>query len=103
MVAETKTERGFTLIEFTDRNGVECSLQKSSLATEDAIWLGCNKADPRVLVHNEGWKSIPMPQDFIANTRMHLTREQVSDLMPFLQRFIDTGELEHKQESNMKA
>lgn len=33
------TERGFERIVFEDRNGVKCSLQVSSLATEDAAWM----------------------------------------------------------------
>lgn len=35
-----ETARGFSRIEFADYNGEMCSLQKSSLATEDCIWLG---------------------------------------------------------------
>ena len=37
-----KTERGFLRGEFTDRYGHECSIQESSLATEECIWLGCD-------------------------------------------------------------
>jgi len=44
----SKTERGFSKISFTDRYGDLCSLQKS-LATEDAIWLGIDKAKPTVV------------------------------------------------------
>ena len=88
------TGRGFARVEFIDSNGVGCSLQKSSLATEDCIWLGCNDADPKTLVHGLGWVAIPMPDEYIANTRMHLTREQVSRLLPFLHTFVDSGELQ---------
>lgn len=90
---ETVTQRGFDRVEFTDHYGADCSLQKSSLATEDAIWLGCNRADPKVLVPGQGWQPVPMPEEYIANTRMHLTREHVRDLLPYLQRFVETGEL----------
>lgn len=65
-----KTQRGFSIVNFTDLYGAECSLQKSSLATEDAIWLGVDTA------------------------RMHLTQEQVSELLPLLQKFVNTGELQ---------
>lgn len=34
----SKTERGFTISEFMDRNDRKCSIQKSFLATEDAIY-----------------------------------------------------------------
>lgn len=39
----TATNRGFHVAEFADHNGVKCSLQESSLATEACIWLGCNE------------------------------------------------------------
>ncbi len=38
--AEGVTQRGFALVEFTDRNGEACTLQASSIATEDIVWLG---------------------------------------------------------------
>lgn len=39
------TQRGFKIGSFEDRNGKVCSLQYSSLATEEAIWLGINKPE----------------------------------------------------------
>ena len=89
----SSTARGFACIEFADRNGVACSLQKSSLATEDCVWLGCNNADPRELISGAGWRPVQMPQEYIANTRMLLTREQVRILLPYLQRFAESGEI----------
>ena len=94
------TERGFARQEFTDRNGKSCSIQKSSLATEDCIWLGCNEIELKRFVPREGWQDVPLQQDHpsgithIANTRMHLTREQVVEILPLLQRFVDTGEID---------
>ncbi len=87
------TERGFAIVNFIDDNGVSCSLQKSSSTMKDKIWLGCNDAEPKVLIHGEGWKSVEMPEGYIANTRMHLTRKQVALLLPHLERFVDTGDL----------
>lgn len=69
-----KTERGFALAEFVDRYGAKCSLQKSSLATEDCIWLGVNEIEGKP-------------------ARMHLTRKLAKQLMPHLEKFIETGEL----------
>jgi hypothetical protein len=89
----TTTARGFALMTFEDSVGVACSLQKSSAVTEDKIWLGCDDAAPQVFVPGEGWQAIAMPANYLANTRMHLTREQVAALLPHLQRFVDTGEL----------
>ena len=43
----SKTGRGFDIAEFTDEHGDQCSLQKSSLATEDCIWLGIDKVQHR--------------------------------------------------------
>jgi len=63
------TPRYFDAYTFKDRSGHDCRLQKSSLATEDAIWLGTNK------------------------NMMHLTRDQVRDLLPQLIYFVMSGEL----------
>lgn len=87
------TPRGFARVDFTDRNGVACSLQESSLATEDAIWLGCNEPDPRHLVSGQGWQPVVLPKGTLCNTRMHLTRDQVAQLLPVLQQWLDaTGD-----------
>jgi hypothetical protein len=88
-----ETPRGFRLISFKDRYGIQCSLQKSSLATEPAIWFGCDDADPKVQIPGQSWQPVPMPEGYIANTRMHLTQEQVIILLPYLQAFAETGEL----------
>jgi hypothetical protein len=87
------TSRGFRVAHFFDSYDVACSIQKSSIATEDCIWLGCDNAAPRRLVKGIGWELIPMPDEYTANTRMHLTREQVAALLPALVTFVSTGEL----------
>ena len=108
----TATERGFDLITFTDRYGTKCSLQKSSLATEDAIWLGPDNADPVVLHGNakslgvktdatSGWVPYPVPDCVHMTTRMHLTIDQVKVLLPYLQHFVDTGELPDRQDGRV--
>lgn len=63
------TQRGFTIYKFKDSNGEDCSLQKSSVATEDLIWLGQGES------------------------RMHLTQEQASMLIVKLAEFVETGDL----------
>lgn len=101
------THRGFDYIEFTDRYFNKCSLQKSSLAFEDAIWFGVNDAKPQILASTlgvvnpdtgevSGWVPYPVPEDVSMTTRMHLTREQVAELLPILQRFVETGEIRHE-------
>jgi len=69
---DSKTQKGFEITEFEDTYGVECSLQMSSSAEEDKIWLGVN----HVNVY-----------------RMHLNREQVAELLPYLERFVETGRI----------
>lgn len=76
---EKKTERGFDLIEFTDINGRECTLQQSSAidGTErgmyqpgsSSVWLG------------------------IDDERMHLDRAKVKELIWDLANWLDTGTL----------
>lgn len=63
------TARGFAYYNFIDRNGHHCKLQKSSVASEDAIWLG-----------TEG-------------EEMHLNKEHIVMLLPVLSKFVETGEL----------
>jgi len=90
-----KTSRGFGRIEFIDYYGIKCSLQKSSLADKDAIWLGCNDADPKQLIPGQGWTPIKMPDknEWMAHTRMHLTQKEVKKLLPHLIKFVKTGEI----------
>jgi hypothetical protein len=64
------TSRGFAYGEFTDYYSELCTIQKSSIATKDLIWLG-----------RDGY-------------RMHLTRDMVAELLPLLTRFVETGRLE---------
>lgn len=72
----TQTDRGFDLIEFVDMYGLACSLQKSSLATEDAVWLEATT-----------------PTTAGRSARMHLTQNMVRELLPHLVRFVETGEI----------
>jgi hypothetical protein len=92
-LAYEPTARGFRCWGFTDRYGNRCSLQKSSLATDSAIWLGCDDPAPKVLVHGQGWQPVKLPEGTSCNTRMHLTLGQVRQLLPMLQHFAETGEL----------
>ena len=62
-------DRGFVGYEGVDRYGQVFTIQESSLATEDCIWLGR------------------------ADSRMHLTREMAAELVPLLQEFITHGHL----------
>lgn len=72
-----KTDRGFSYGMWTDRYGSVCSIQDSSLATEECIWLGVHTPFP-------GATGI---------CRMHLTRAMAEALLPILHRFVETGSI----------
>lgn len=95
---KTKTHRGFVIIEFIDRYNTKCSLQKSSLAFEEAIWFGVDDPDPKIMASKvqeggTGWVKYPIPDDVLISTRMHLSQEQVKELLPHLIKFVETGEI----------
>lgn len=88
-----KTSRGFQVRSFQDSKGVECSIQQSSIADYDAIWIGCNDANPMELFPFLGWVDISMPDRYYATTRMHINRHQAQKIINTLQHWINTGEL----------
>jgi hypothetical protein len=95
---QTNTIRGFDLIEFKDLYNSECSIQKSSLATDDAIWFGIDDPNPQIMASQTpqggaGWVKYDIPKDVLITSRMHLNRDQVAELIPILQRFVETGEI----------
>lgn len=105
MLKVKHTQRGFAIVSFKDCYGHSCSMQKSSSAERDCIWLGIDDAEPKIMAsqarqygvettEREGWVPFPVPNVVSMTTRMHLTRKDVKKLMPLLQRFVDTGELE---------
>lgn len=96
--------RGFPYLEFRDRYQVACSMRKSSLATQDAIWFGVDDPAPKIMASlaskhgvktdkTTGWVNYPIPEDVHLNTSMHLTREDVIKLLPRLILFAKTGEI----------
>lgn len=79
MIVLKPTPKGFLRGEFKDRFGQLCSIRESSFAEEPTIWLG-------VEVNQEG-------EDVLE--RMHLTQQQVRDLLPILRYFARNGGLGH--------
>lgn len=73
-----KTPRGIWRADFKDSYGKECSIQESSMATEDHIWLGINDG-----THHMG----------SCLARMHLSRSQAKQLIKHLTKFVETGKL----------
>jgi hypothetical protein len=91
-----QTNRGFDIAEFKDKYGEQCSLQKSSLATEDCIWLGISKPKLTVFENSNRGKYLvaDMPDNMSVNARMHLTRDMVKELLPYLTKFVETGDID---------
>ena len=100
----SKTMRGFPLVKFEDTNGYSCSLQKSSSAMYDLIWLGCDDVPPKIMARKAkehgietdettGWVDYPLPNDCLQINRMHLSRKQVFKLLPHLIKFVITGDI----------
>jgi hypothetical protein len=75
--SDISCDKGLNKISFRDDYRQQCSLQKSNAALENIIWFGVDK--------DINGKTV--------TARMHLTQEQVKYLLPYLQKFADTGEL----------
>ena len=99
-----KTERGFDVAIFTDMYDKECTIQKSSLATADAIWVGIINPEPRIMAKDAarlgvdteetvGWVDYPIPEEVLISTQMHLDQEQAKELIKILEVFVKTGEI----------
>jgi hypothetical protein len=96
--------RGFGGLKFHDQCGCECRIQKSSAACFDAIWLGITCPDPKIMSSDakklgidtkgeSGWVTYPIPKEVLISTSMHLTQNQVRQLLPVLQYFAENGSL----------
>ena len=103
-VEKKYTDRGFGYTEFDDLYGHKCSIQESSIATVEAIWFGVDDAEPKIMASDAnnfgveteetcGWVTYPIPEEVLISTRMHLSKEQVKNLIPVLEHFVQTGEL----------
>lgn len=90
-----KNQRGFENLKFVDSYNNQCSIQKSSSAMDDFIWLGID--NPKLTVFNDEsmgqYLETTLPKTWVVDSRMHLSREQVAELLPILQKFVETGEL----------
>ena len=77
---ETKTNRGFKLLQFSDDYDTKCDIQESS-HIEPHIWLGTNSPNPKIMASKTknggtGWVEYEIPDDVLISHRMHLTPEQ---------------------------
>lgn len=97
---EMRTGRGFPLVAFNDDYDNPCHLQLSSIATRACVWLSLDKVEPKIM-HREvsddptavGWVRYPIPDNVLNSGAMHLNQQNVKDLLPYLIRFAETGEL----------
>lgn len=85
-----KTARGFELIEFKDAYGFSASLQQSSAAENDNpgtsyVWLGCDEN------HFHEMTKEPL------SPRMHLDKNHVTQLVSYLQNWLERGTFEPKK------
>ena len=105
----SKTSRGFGIVHFTDAYGKHCSAQCSSAIDENwnqpgagFLWLGIDDPEPQILARQapklgieqtqpDGWQPYPIPEEVSINTRMHLNREQVQQLINRLQQWLENG------------
>lgn len=110
---ESVTNRGFRIINFKDRNGLNCSLQTSSAcdfshctADDDdcmsrpMLWLGVHDVKPKITAFDAinlgydtngqttGWVEYKIPNEVLFSSRMHLTVPQVEALIAELQRWL---------------
>lgn len=101
-----QTGRGFLVGKFLDANGVACSIQESSVVSEEGhIWLGCDDIGLKKFTPYKGWEDISLEHNapygvtHIANTRMHLSQSQVADLLPTLAYFAEHGVMPWRTET----
>lgn len=66
------TNRGFPVLRFVDADGGACSIQDSSLAERDCIWLGRN---------DEGAVRMHLTTDMVADILGHIERDGIRDLV----------------------
>lgn len=85
------TPRGFVIGEWKDLYGWKCTIQESSLAFHNAIWLGCSSTP-----EGEGLGPIDKISGEHIGARMHLDVEMVKALLPLLQHFVENGRLPDK-------
>lgn len=76
-----KSSRGYAFMEFRDFNGESCSIQESSLATKNCLWLGCDH------------ETIHQVTGDPCGARMHIDLKLAKRIVRTLQHWIDTGYL----------
>lgn len=83
---------------FKDLNEQECSLSVSRIETTRAVYFGVDEPEMKIRkrsLTDGSLKNVDFlpPVELKVSSRMLLTQEQVKELLPMLQKFVDTGEL----------
>lgn len=81
-----RTQRGFYRGDFLDIYDNKCSIQDSSLAGRDALWLGQNTG-----THHLG----------ACVARMHIDTELARELIILIERFVATGSIKETEVCNV--
>jgi hypothetical protein len=111
-----RTQRGFGKVEFQDGYGNRCSIQQSSSAMDNYLWIGCDDAANTAVVmavhaadvgvktdERNGWVPYPIPKQVLIHDRMHLNRADVRKLVKRLNIWLKTGELATDEEESEEA
>ena len=106
---QTETQHGFIKLLFKDSYDNLCSLQESSNAEDDFIWLGIENAEPLIMEQDAvklgliskdrptaGWVDYPIPEEVLLHTRMHLSKEQATILGLKLLHFGTSGDISER-------
>ena len=75
------TNRGFAVTTFEDLYQQRCRIQKSSLATTDAWWIGVENSGPIIKGPNGNYNEA-------VNGEMHLSKKQIRNLIDKLEELI---------------
>lgn len=102
----SRTQRGFGIVKFKDGYGYDCTIQQSSSAMGDFLWIGVDNAQQHAQVmavharhfgiqtdQMNGWVEYPIPKEVMIPDRMHLERKDVRRLVKLLNNWLRTGEL----------
>jgi hypothetical protein len=65
-----ETSKGFPVIDFIDHHGNACSMEISSIADPYCLWIG-----------------------LVGHPKMHISADQLKELMPHFEKFIENREL----------
>lgn len=104
IVNEPLNDRGFKGGKFVDGYGMECSIQESSRAMIEGetegwyIWLGPD--NPKIMkdIRTGPGTEVVLDDTHTIFSHMHLSQQQVKELIPHLQYFVNTGYLPNPEE-----